>query len=250
MAGVGWQRGGVGRAAASISLRRAPPPLTHFLAPPAWVGAVCAAGKGRGFDLATADGPYSLPTPPPPAPAAGDPSHWHTHTLASPSSWAHFTPPFPPKLVQMLGGVSTALLAAEPWVTCGFHACDQGSKCRHASQPDRPERCLKEKKLPQFHNLRNHKVLYVTVSCAVSMYAMLAANGHQPVRYFDLLVSKKPDRRPQGDEETDPVPDPDYNETLTETPTGALRARSVVVVDSQSIIIVFYHTPCCLFCLT
>ena len=151
MAGVGWQRGGVGRAAASISLRRAPPPLTHFLAPPAWVGAVCAAGKGRGFDLATADGPYSLPTPPPPPAPAGDPSHWHTHTLASPSSWAHFTPPrtHPPKLVQMLGGVSTALLAAEPWVTCGFHACDQGSKCRHASQPDRPERCLKEK---NYHN--------------------------------------------------------------------------------------------------
>jgi hypothetical protein len=39
------------------------------------------------------------------------------------------------------------------------------------------------------HSVNVNKVLYVTMSCAVSMYAMLAAYGHQPVRDFDLLVS-------------------------------------------------------------
>merc|ERR1712210_93139 len=39
------------------------------------------------------------------------------------------------------------------------------------------------------HSVNVNKVLHVTMSCAVSMYAMLAAYGHQPVRDFDLLVS-------------------------------------------------------------
>merc|ERR1712203_923695 len=69
----------------------------------------------------------------------------------------------------------------------GFQACDQGSKCRHASQTDRPEPCLKKTTtIPQSVNV--NKVLYVTMPCAVSMYAMLAANGHQPVRVFDLFL--------------------------------------------------------------
>ena len=52
------------------------------------------------------------------------------------------------------------------------------------------------------------------------MYAMLAAYGHQPVRDFDLLVSIKPTGDRKETKRPDPVPDD--NETLTETPTGAL----------------------------
>ena len=55
------------------------------------------------------------------------------------------------------------------------------------------------------HSVNVNKVLYVTMSCAVSMYAMLAAYGHHVVRCFGVHPT---DRRPQGDEETDPVPDP------------------------------------------
>ena len=72
------------------------------------------------------------------------------------------------------------------------------------------------------NNYHNHslvnKVLYVTMSRAVSMYAMLAAYGHHVVRCFGVHPT---DRRPQGDVETDPVPETRDNET-TETPTGAL----------------------------
>jgi len=70
------------------------------------------------------------------------------------------------------------------------------------------------------HSVNVNKVLYVTMSCAVSMYAMLAAYGHQPVRDFDLLVSIKPTGDRKETKRPDPVPDD--NETLTETPTGAL----------------------------
>merc|ERR1712004_677930 len=118
----------------------------------------------------------------------------------------------PPKLVQMLGGVSTSSACIGTLDKRGFQACDQGSTCRHASQSDRPPR----KQLPQ--PLSRNKVLYVTMSRAVSMYAMLAAYGHHVVRCFGVHPT---DRRPQGDVETDPVPETRDNET-TETPTGAL----------------------------
>ena len=99
------------------------------------------------------------------------------------------------------------------------------------------------------NNYHNHslvnKVLYVTMSRAVSMYAMLAAYGHHVVRCFGVHPT---DRRPQGDVETDPVPETRDNET-TETPTGALSARSVVVDnDSQSIKRVLLHTLLFDFC--
>ena len=68
------------------------------------------------------------------------------------------------------------------------------------------------------HSVNVNKVLYVTMSRAVSMYAMLAAYGHHVVRCFGVHPT---DRRPQGDVETDPVPETRDNET-TETPTGAL----------------------------
>merc|ERR1712083_1022995 len=116
----------------------APPPLTHFLAP-AWVGAVCAAGKGRGFDLATADGPFSLP--PPAAAGAGDPSHRHTHTHAG---GRH---PFPP----LFGPIS-------PPPHPHPHT---------PSQPDRPEPCLKK----NYHNstIRKRKQSFVCdhVMCCI-----------------------------------------------------------------------------------
>merc|ERR1711981_1057371 len=70
------------------------------------------------------------------------------------------------------------------------------------------------------HSVNVNKVLYVTMSCAVSMYAMLAAYGHQPVRDFDLLVSIKPTGDRKETKRPDPVPDD--NEPLTEAPTGAL----------------------------
>ena len=66
----------------------------------------------------------------------------------------------------------------------------------------------------------------------------------------EILTSWCPatDRRPQGDVETDPVPETRDNET-TETPTGALSARSVVVDnDSQSIKRVLLHTLLFDFC--
>ena len=97
------------------------------------------------------------------------------------------------------------------------------------------------------HSVNVNKVLYVTMSCAVSMYAMLAAYGHQPVRDFDLLVSIKPTGDRKETKRPDPVPEK-IMKRLRLLPVHC--ARSVVVVDSQSIIIVFYHTPCCLFCLT
>merc|ERR1712203_1051663 len=55
--------------------------------------------------------------------------------------------------------------------------------------PTRPTGTMPKEKtttIPQSVNV--NKVLYVTMSCAVSMYAMLAANGHQPVRVFDLFL--------------------------------------------------------------
>merc|ERR1712051_393030 len=58
------------------------------------------------------------------------------------------------------------------------------------------------------HSVNVNKVLYVTMSCAVSMYAMLAAYGHQPVRYFDLLVFIQPTGDRKETPRPDPVPDP------------------------------------------
>merc|ERR1712047_109752 len=68
--------------------------------------------------------------------------HTSTHTQGRQGPFS--THP-PPKLVQMLGGVSTSSACIGTLDKRGFQACDQGSTCRHASPPDRPPR----KQLPQ-----------------------------------------------------------------------------------------------------
>merc|ERR1712083_177713 len=75
--------------------------------------------------------------------------------------------------------------------------------------PSRPTVGTMPKNYHMNHSvIRVNKVLYVTMSCAVSMYAMLAAYGHQPVRYFDLLVFIQPTGDRKETPRPDPVPDP------------------------------------------
>lgn len=94
--------------------------------------------RGRGFDLATADDPPSLP--------AGDPtSQAHTYTLVAGTPFPLLGPFYPP--TQTRTNARRRVYSSACIGTLekrGFQACDQGSKCRHASShPDRPERCLK-----------------------------------------------------------------------------------------------------------
>ena len=133
-----WVGSGGVSAPASISLRRAPPPLTHFLAlPAAWVGAVCAAGGVGGLTS------QQRTTHPPSLLVTQRHRRTHTHWWQAPlsPSWAHFT--HPPKLVQMLGDVSTALLASEPWKNVGSRPATRAPNADTPPHPDRPERCLK-----------------------------------------------------------------------------------------------------------
>ena len=74
--------------------------------------------------------------------------------------------------------------------------------------PSRPTGTMPKNYHMNHSVIRVNKVLYVTMSCAVSMYAMLAAYGHQPVRYFDLLVFIQPTGDRKETPRPDPVPDP------------------------------------------
>ena len=146
----------------------------------------------------------------------------------------------PPKLVQMLGGVSTSSACIGTLDKRGFQACDQGSTCRHASQPDRPPR----KQLPQPLSRKQSFVCdHVTCRIYVCHVGSLRTSACQR---FDLLVSIN---RPEtARRRRDPTQYLMIMKRLRLLPVHC--ARSVVVVDSHSIFIVFYHTPCCLFCLT
>merc|ERR1712038_1306128 len=97
-------------------------------------------GRGRGFDLATADGPPSLPL------VVTQVTGKHTHTGGRPPPppqiplfWAHFYPQTRTNARRRV--YSSACIGTLE--KRGFQACDQGSKCRHAPHPDRPEQCLK-----------------------------------------------------------------------------------------------------------
>merc|ERR1719433_42301 len=94
--------------------------------------------------------------------------------------------------------------------------------------------------------IRVNKVLYVTMSCAVSMYACWQPTD---ISLSDILTSWCSSNRPEtARRHRDPTL---YliRETTETPPTGALSARSVVVDnDSQSIKRVLLHTLLFDFC--